>query len=449
MRTKRRLFGTDGIRGIANRYPLTPEMVQKIGLAYGVYLNAKFPDRKHTVVVGQDTRLSSDMIKAALISGLNSAGVDVLDAGVVPTPAVSFLIKEGDFSGGVMVSASHNPYEYNGLKFFNHLGKKFSEAEEGGLELVVFNKYELPRANYDNLGRVFNGKNLVESYKKHLESAGRYLAGLKIGLDCANGATYQIAPEVFSALGAKVFTFNAEPDGKNINDGCGALHPEKLAKKVVELGLHLGFAYDGDGDRCIAVNERGEVIDGDQLIALLALHFADRSKEAVATVMSNLGLELFLREKGFRLHRTPVGDRFVAEKMDEVGAAVGGEQSGHIIVKEFAETGDGILTSVLVASIVKSLRKPASEVLSLFKPVPQKLKNVKVKEKPPLEGLEKVQRAIREGEKILEGRGRVLVRYSGTEPLLRIMVEAESPELIERVIEMVEEAVREEGIAQQ
>jgi phosphoglucosamine mutase len=446
MKTKRKLFGTDGIRGVANKYPLTPEMVQKIGLSYGVYLNAKYPEKRHAVVVGQDTRLSSDMIKSALISGLNSAGVDVIDAGVVPTPAVSYLIKQGDFSGGVMVSASHNPYYDNGLKFFNHLGKKFSEAEEGGLELVVFNKYELPRANPDEIGRVFEGENLVESYKKHLESAGRYLAGLKIGLDCANGATYKIAPEVFNALGAKVFTFNAEPDGKNINDGCGALHPEKLAKKVVELGLHLGFAYDGDGDRCVAVNEKGEIIDGDQLIALLALHYGDKSREVVSTVMSNAGLEKFLKEKGFRLHRTPVGDRFVAEKMDEVGAVVGGEQSGHLIVKEFSETGDGILTSVLVASIVKSLRKPASEVLNLFKPFPQKLRNLRVKEKPPIESLKKLQETIKWGEELLGDRGRILVRYSGTEPLIRLMVEAEEEGLIDEILNALEDAVRREGI---
>jgi phosphoglucosamine mutase len=446
MKTKRKLFGTDGIRGVANKYPLTPEMVQKIGLSYGVYLNAKYPEKRHAVVVGQDTRLSSDMIKSALISGLNSAGVDVIDAGVVPTPAVSYLIKQGDFSGGVMVSASHNPYYDNGLKFFNHLGKKFSEAEEGGLELVVFNKYELPRANSDEIGRVFEGENLVESYKKHLESAGRYLAGLKIGLDCANGATYKIAPEVFNALGAKVFTFNAEPDGKNINDGCGALHPEKLAKKVVELGLHLGFAYDGDGDRCVAVNEKGEIIDGDQLIALLALHYGDKSREVVSTVMSNAGLEKFLKEKGFRLHRTPVGDRFVAEKMDEVGAVVGGEQSGHLIVKEFSETGDGILTSVLVASIVKSLRKPASEVLNLFKPFPQKLRNLRVKEKPPIESLKKLQETIKWGEELLGDRGRILVRYSGTEPLIRLMVEAEEEGLIDEILNALEDAVRREGI---
>ena len=446
MKTKRKLFGTDGIRGVANKYPLTPEVVQKIGLSYGVYLNAKYPEKRHAVVVGQDTRLSSDMIKSALISGLNSAGVDVIDAGVVPTPAVSYLIKQGDFSGGVMVSASHNPYYDNGLKFFNHLGKKFSEAEEGGLELVVFNKYELPRANPDEIGRVFEGENLVESYKKHLESAGRYLAGLKIGLDCANGATYKIAPEVFNALGAKVFTFNAEPDGKNINDGCGALHPEKLAKKVVELGLHLGFAYDGDGDRCVAVNEKGEIIDGDQLIALLALHYGDKSREVVSTVMSNAGLEKFLKEKGFRLHRTPVGDRFVAEKMDEVGAVVGGEQSGHLIVKEFSETGDGILTSVLVASIVKSLRKPASEVLNLFKPFPQKLRNLRVKEKPPIESLKKLQETIKWGEELLGDRGRILVRYSGTEPLIRLMVEAEEEGLIDEILNALEDAVRREGI---
>ena len=448
MKVKRKLFGTDGIRGIANRYPLTPEMVQKIGLAYGTYLNAKFPDKKHTVVVGKDTRLSSDMIKSAFIGGLTATGVDIVDVGVVPTPAISFFVEKGEFSGGVMISASHNPYEYNGLKFFNQEGEKFSEAEEGGLELVIFNKYELPRANPDEIGRVFDGYNLIEMYKKHLESAGRYLAGLKIGIDCANGATFQIAPDVFNALGAKVFTFNAEPDGKNINDGCGALHPEFIAQKVRELHLHMGFAYDGDGDRCIAVDEEGNVIDGDKLIAILAAHFSDRSKEVVATVMSNLGLEKFLKGMGMNLYRTPVGDRFVAEKMKEVGAVVGGEQSGHIIVREFGKTGDGILTSVLIASIVKSLKKPMSEIFKGIDTFPQKLENVRVKEKPPLESLENLQRAKEEVERELSGRGRIVIRYSGTEPVLRVMVEAESEELIDRVIEKIVEAVKRDGIVE-
>ena len=448
MKVKRKLFGTDGIRGIANRYPLTPEMVQKIGLAYGTYLNAKFPDKKHTVVVGKDTRLSSDMIKSAFIGGLTATGVDIVDVGVVPTPAISFFVEKGEFSGGVMISASHNPYEYNGLKFFNQEGEKFSEAEEGGLELVIFNKYELPRANPDEIGRVFDGYNLIEMYKKHLESAGRYLAGLKIGIDCANGATFQIAPDVFNALGAKVFTFNAEPDGKNINDGCGALHPEFIAQKVRELHLHMGFAYDGDGDRCIAVDEEGNVIDGDKLIGILAAHFSDKSKEVVATVMSNLGLEKFLEGMGMNLYRTPVGDRFVAEKMKEVGAVVGGEQSGHIIVREFGKTGDGILTSVLIASIVKSLKKPMSEIFKGIDTFPQKLENVRVKEKPPLESLENLQRAKEEVERELSGRGRIVIRYSGTEPVLRVMVEAESEELIDRVIEKIVEAVKEDGIVE-
>ena len=448
MKVRRKLFGTDGIRGIANRYPLTPEMVQKIGIAYGVYLNAKFPERKNTVVVGKDPRLSSDMIKSSFIGGLTSTGVDVIDVGTVPTPAISFFVNRGDLSGGVMVSASHNPYEYNGLKFFNERGEKFSEAEEGGLELVIFNKYELPKASPEEIGRVFDGYNLVDSYKKHLESAGRYLSGLKIGIDCANGATYQIAPVVFNALGAKVFTFNAEPDGKNINEGCGALHPEFIAQKVKKLNLDMGFAFDGDGDRCIAVDEKGNVIDGDKIIGLLALHYSDKSSEVVATVMSNMGLEKFLENRGLKLHRTPVGDRFVSEKMEEVGALVGGEQSGHIIVREFNKTGDGILTAVLVASIVKSLRRPMSEVFKLFELYPQKLVNVRVREKVPLERLTNLSRAVEEAEGELSGRGRLLIRYSGTEPVLRIMVEADSEELIEKIIEKLLRAVREDGITE-
>ncbi len=446
MKVKRKLFGTDGIRGVSNRYPLTPEMVQRIGIAYGTYLNSKYPERRHTVVVGKDTRLSSDMIKCALISGLNSAGVDVIDVGVVPTPAVSYFVREGNLSGGVMVSASHNPYFYNGLKFFNSQGKKFSEAEEGALELVVFNKFELPKAKDKEIGRVFEGYSLVEKYMKFLESASRYLAGFKVGLDCANGATFEIAPEVFSSLGAKVFTFNAEPDGININENCGALHPEGLAQKVRELSLDLGFAYDGDGDRCIAVDEKGNIVDGDKLIALLALHYAHKSKEVVATVMSNLGLELYLKKFGLNLYRTSVGDRFVSEKMDEVGALVGGEQSGHIVLKEFLPTGDGILTSLIVASISKSLRKPLSEILKEIELLPQRLENLKVKEKPPLETLSHLQRALEEAQTLLGDKGRILVRYSGTEPLLRVMVEAQEDEKIEEVLSLIREAVKSEGI---
>jgi len=445
MKVKRRLFGTDGIRAVANRYPLTPQMVQRIGMAYGTYLKAKREGR-NTVAVGMDTRLSSPMIKSSFIGGLMAVGVDVIDAGVVPTPAVSFLVREGNLAGGVVISASHNPYEYNGIKFFKEGGKKFSEVEEGGLELVVFNKYELPLASADEVGRILEGENLVEGYKKFLESASRYLAGLKVGLDCANGATYKIAPEVFSSLGAKVFAFNTEPDGKNINEGCGATNPEFLARKVKELSLDVGFAFDGDGDRCVAVDERGNVVDGDKLIGLLAAHYIDRSTEVVATVMSNAGLEEFLESLGARLHRTGVGDRLVAEKMEEVGALVGGEQSGHIILSEFLPTGDGILTAVVVASIIKSLRKPLSQIVEPIKLYPQKLKNVKVSEKPPLESLKKLQSAIREAEEKLGKRGRVLVRYSGTEPLLRIMVEAKDESLMEEILEMIERAVREEGL---
>ncbi len=442
----RKLFGTDGIRGVANRYPLTPEMVQRIGIAYGVYLNAKFPEKRHTVVVGKDTRLSSDMIEAAFIGGLTSTGVDVVRVGVVPTPAISYLIRNGSFSGGVMVSASHNPYQYNGLKFFNAEGKKFSEAEEGGLEVVVFNKFELPKASFENIGRVLDGENLVESYKKFLESAGRYLAGLKIGVDCANGAAYRIAPEVFNALGAKVFVFNAEPDGKNINEGCGAVNPEFLAKKVRELGLDMGFAYDGDGDRCIAVDEKGEIIDGDKIIAILAAHYAPKSSKVVATVMSNLGLERFLREMGMELYRTPVGDRFVSEKMEEVGAIVGGEQSGHVIVREFGVTGDGVLTSVLLASIVKSVKKPLSQVASLVKTVPQKTVSLPVKDKPPIESLKNLREALVKAEAMLGDSGRLLVRYSGTEDKVRVMVESDREDLMEEVISLLVEALRRDGI---
>ncbi|MEO2069325.1 MAG: phosphoglucosamine mutase, partial [Desulfurobacteriaceae bacterium] len=317
---------------------------------------------------------------------------------------------------------------------------------EASLELVIFNKYELPKASPENIGRVFSGENLVEMYEKFLESAGRYLAGLKIGIDCANGATFKIAPLIFKSLGAKVFVFNAEPDGKNINENCGATSPEFLASKVKDLNLDVGFAYDGDGDRCIAIDEKGRVVDGDEIMAILAAHYMEKNKTVVATVMSNIGLELFLKELGIELIRTNVGDRFVSEKMVETGTLVGGEQSGHIILRDFLETGDGLLTSIILASIVKSTRRPLSELSSLMKKFPQKLKNIGVKEKKPIEKLPKLKKAIEEAEKKLSGKGRVLVRYSGTEPLLRIMVEAEDENLIDEVISLIEAAVKEEGI---
>ncbi|WP_457568140.1 phosphoglucosamine mutase [Desulfurobacterium sp.] len=442
---KKKLFGTDGIRGIANEFPLTCEMTQKIGIAAGCYLKAKYPDKKHTVVIGKDTRASSDMIISALISGLTATGIDVTYLGTTTTPSISYMVKNFSLSMGIMVSASHNPAEYNGIKFFNHEGKKFSEMEEASLELVIFNKYELPKASPLEIGRIFDGRGLLESYAKFLEEAGTYLAGLRIAIDCANGAAYMIAPEVFKALGAKVFIYNAEPDGLNINKNCGATHPEFLSQKVKEIKADVGFAFDGDADRCVAIDEKGNVIDGDEIIALLSDYFGE-SEPVVATVMSNLGLEKYIKSKGIEFYRTPVGDRHVAEKMEDVGALVGGEQSGHIIIRRFMGTGDGILTAILLASILKKSEKPFSELTRVFEKYPQKLVNLKVTEKKPLDKLEEVKKAIAEAELNLKDRGRVLVRYSGTEPLVRIMVEAENEELIEKTISLIEKAFRKEGI---
>ncbi|SNR66690.1 phosphoglucosamine mutase [Desulfurobacterium atlanticum] len=444
---KKKLFGTDGIRAIANEFPLTPEMSQKIGISAGCYLKAKYPETKHTVVIGKDTRLSSDMIVTALISGLLSTGVDVVYLGTTTTPSISYMVKNHSLSMGIMVSASHNPPEYNGIKFFNNLGKKFSDMEEASLELVIFNKYELPKAASLEIGQVFDGRGYLETYIKFLEESGVYLAGLRIAIDCANGAAFMIAPEVFRSLGAKVFVYNAEPDGFNINDNCGATYPEFISKKVQEIRADIGFAFDGDADRCIAVDENGNVVDGDQIIALLS-DFYGNGKPVVATVMSNLGLENYIKSKGVDFYRTSVGDRNVAEKMDEVGALIGGEQSGHIIYKKEMETGDGVLTAVLLASILKKSGKPFSELVSLFKKYPQKLVNLRVSEKKPIESLKYVKEAISRGNEILENNGRVLVRYSGTEPKVRIMVEAENEELIEKVINIIAEAFEKEGIVE-
>ncbi len=442
---KKRLFGTDGIRAEANKYPLTAEMVQRIAVAYGNYLRAKQPDKKHTVLIGRDPRISSDMLFTAFASGLMSTGVDVIDAGVIPTSAASFLAKRFGLSGAVEITASHNPPEYNGIKFFDSQGKKFSKLQESSLELVIFNKFEMPRADSTSVGRLSDGRALVEAYKKFLESQGDYLSGLKIALDCANGAASYIAPEIFSALGAKVITFNSEPDGLNVNRG-GATEAEFLSQKVVEEGADIGFCFDGDADRCVVIDETGKIYDGDDILALFSSNLPVGSK-VVATVMSNFGLEKFLSSLGIELVRTDVGDRNVSEKLDEIGALVGGEQSGHIILKDKMETGDGILTALTVATLLKRLGKPASSVFPKFKRYPQILKNIKVKEKKPLSLLSHLQDAVEKANRMLSGRGRVLVRYSGTEPLIRLMAEAESDELAQQALSILEKAVFEEGIA--
>ncbi len=445
--TKKKLFGTDGIRGIANKFPLTCEMIQKMGISAGCYLKAKYPDTEYTVVIGKDTRASSDMVITALISGLLSTGVDVVYLGTTTTPSISFMVKNHSLSMGIMVSASHNPAEYNGIKFFNKKGEKFSEKEEASLELIIFNKYELPKVPSLEVGQVFDGRGYLETYIKFLEESGVYLAGLKIAIDCANGAAFMIAPEVFRSLGAKVFVYNTEPDGLNINKGCGATYPEFIAQKVKELRADVGFALDGDADRCIAVDETGGVVDGDLIIGLFSDYYGE-GKPVVATVMSNLGLENYIKSQKREFYRTSVGDRSVAEKMEEVGAVIGGEQSGHIIYKKGMETGDGVLTALLLASTLKKTGKSFSELVSLFDRYPQELVNLKVSEKKPIDNLGHVKEAISCGEEILKDKGRILVRYSGTEPKVRIMVEAEDKNLIEKVMGIVVEAFNREGIVE-
>ncbi len=440
----KKLFGTDGIRGIANDYPLTPEMVQRIGMAYGTYLKAKGKNEK--VVIGKDTRLSSDMISSSFASGLNAVGINVVNVGVTTTPSISFLVRRFKFSGGVMISASHNPCQYNGLKFFNDDGKKFSEIQELSLEAVIFTKYDIPRALPEKIGTQNNSCSLIDTYEKFIESCGTYLSGMRIAIDCANGSASSIAPKVFSDLGANIYSFNDKPNGRNINENCGAISTDFISQKVRELNADIGFAYDGDADRCIAIDENGRVIDGDMLIAALAVNYSDKSKTVVSTIMSNLGLELFLNSVGLNLIRTPVGDRQVSEEMNRQNAVVGGEQSGHIIVRQFMETGDGILTSVLISSIVKKANKPVSKVVNLFKPFPQKVKSFKVKVKKPIENLKEVGNAIYRSNEMLKGKGRLVVRYSGTEPLVRLMVEAESAEIIDRIIGEIHGAFLREGI---
>lgn len=442
------LFGTDGIRGEANRYPVTPEVALKVGLAVGYLFRNQGYHRR--IIVGKDTRLSGYMLEMALSAGILSMGAEAWLVGPMPTPAIAFLTRDLRAEAGVVISASHNPFYDNGIKIFGADGFKLSDELEARIEALLEDEVlEQEKALGKELGKARRIEDARGRYMVHLKKAFPErldLEGLKVVVDCAHGATYRIAPELLEELGAKVIRMGCEPNGVNINDGCGALHPDGLRERVLSEGADLGLAFDGDGDRLVLVDEKGGVVDGDQIMALCALFLKEegalRKDTVVATVMSNLGFEKFLSRHGIRLVRTQVGDRYVVEEMRRGGYCLGGEQSGHIVFLDHNTTGDGILTALKVLAILKIKEKPASEVFRLFERMPQVLKNVKVKVKKPLDEIEGLSEKVRRIKEMLGDKGRILVRPSGTEPKYRVMVEGEDRGFIEELAEEVADFIK-------
>ena len=434
---KTSLFGTDGLRGQVNIFPMEPEVVIRLGLAAGQYF--RNGERRHRVVIGKDTRLSGYVFETALTSGLCAAGMDVYLVGPMPTPAISFLTRNMRADLGVVISASHNPFMDNGIKFFDNDGFKLGDkVEEDITNLVLSEQTQWQYPSPERVGRAYKiqdspGRYIVSlknSFPGHLT-----LEGMKIVLDCAQGATYRVAPLIFQELGAEVIKLGVDPDGININENCGSLHPELVKDKVLETGADLGIALDGDGDRVVLVDEKGRILDGDQVMAMCAQDFMDKEllphKTLVATVMSNMALEVFMQERGGRLIRTPVGDRHVVERMRKEETILGGEQSGHLIFLNYSTTGDGILAALQILKIMREKDRPVSEIASLLIPFPQKLINVPVKTKKPFEHSPEIQSNVERIEQELGATGRVLLRYSGTEAKARVMVEGEDPSRVE------------------
>lgn len=433
----RKLFGTDGIRGLANQEPMTATTALSVAVAAAQLFRRG--DHRHRVVIGKDTRLSGYMLEPALTAGFISQGMDVFLLSPLPTPAVAMLTKSLRADLGVMISASHNPYEDNGIKLFGPDGCKLSDELEAEIETLMESGIGEGVASAE-LGRATRVSDAIGRYVEFIKGTapGLRLEGMKIVVDCANGAAYKVAPTVLWELGADVISLAVQPDGKNINRNCGAAHPNALREAVLLHGADVGLALDGDADRLIMVDEKGQIIDGDQLMALIAQAWAKKNLLkgdcVVATIMSNLGLERFLASINVGLLRTPVGDRYVVEAMREKGCNVGGEQSGHMVLSDFSTTGDGLLTALQVLSVIKEKGVAASEACRLFAPVPQLLKSVKV-EKEGIMDDPMFQRAIKEAEALLSGSGRLVVRKSGTEPLVRVMAEGDDKALISKIVD--------------
>jgi phosphoglucosamine mutase len=441
----RKFFGTDGIRGTANQPPMTAEVALRLGMAAGGHFTRG--DHRNRVVIGKDTRLSGYMLEPALTAGFIAMGMDVTLLGPLPTPGVAMLTRSLRADLGVMISASHNPYQDNGIKLFGPDGYKLSDDIELAIEARMDGAIEADLARSDRLGRAVRLEGARGRYIEALKASlprGVSLAGLKIVIDCAHGAAYGVAPKVLWELGADVIELGTSPNGLNINQRCGSTAPAAMQAAVLEHGADLGIALDGDADRITLADERGALIDGDQILALLAASWQAerrlRGSAVVATTMSNLGLEIHLRRLGLGLHRTQVGDRYVVEQMRRSGCNLGGEQSGHVIMTDFATTGDGLLAGLQILAVMVSQERPMSEFARAFAPLPQRLRNCRLNGGRPLEDAE-VRRCIAEAEAALDGCGRLLVRPSGTEPLIRVMVEAEDEALLERVLAEVADSI--------
>jgi len=445
------LFGTDGIRGVANIYPMTPEMMMKIGMIVG----SLFQENVSEILIGRDSRRSGQMLESALTAGILSVGTDVLLGGMLPTPAIAYLTKALGATAGIVISASHNPAKDNGVKIFSNDGFKLPDELELTIENNVFEDHILSeRPTGSEIGKVQPVSDADERYIDHVinsvfaETIPDFRE-MKVVVDCANGAQSSIAPCVFERLQIKSTILSASPDGLNINCNCGALHTESLQKRTLEEHADLGIAFDGDADRVILVDERGKKIDGDQIMAILALDLLHKrqlkNNILVATVMSNLGLELAMKDAGIQIERTAVGDRHVIKKMRKIEANLGGEQSGHIVMFEHGTTGDGLVAALSILDILNTSGKPLSELAACFKKFPQTLVNVPVKSRKPIEDMIGVNRAIHNAEQELGERGRVLVRYSGTELLARVMIEAENEDTVTRIAESIAEEIRKEN----
>ena len=441
----RKFFGTDGIRGLTNSEPMTAQTALAVGMAAGEHFLRG--DHRHRVVIGKDTRLSGYMMESALVAGFASVGMDVVLLGPMPTPAVAMLTRSMRADLGVMISASHNPFADNGIKLFGPDGYKLSDDDERAIEARLEKGPKLAKSEMiGRARRIDDARGRYVHYAKSTFPEQLRLDGLKVVIDCANGAAYHVAPDALWELGAEVIPLGVKPDGLNINEGCGSTHPQLVQETVVASGADIGLALDGDADRLIVVDEQGRMVDGDQLMALIALGLHGRGElrgnAVVATVMSNLGLERKLKESGLGLTRTRVGDRYVLEEMRKSGCNVGGEQSGHIILSDHSTTGDGLVAGLQVLAALVEAQAPASELLRQFEPVPQILKNVRFNGgAEPLE-TDSVRKRIAAAEAELEGRGRLVIRKSGTEPLIRVMAEGDDPALVERLVDDICEAVQ-------
>jgi phosphoglucosamine mutase len=463
MSGSQKFFGTDGVRGIANRYPITPEVALRLGRLAAKVLVAPTVEKEaakgHKMwprcIIGKDTRISCDLLESAFAAGMASEGVDVLLAGVVPTPAVSYLVREEEAAMGVVISASHNPFADNGIKFFNGGGQKLSDEQEAALEAAVAEA--APALEQDNarptagkVGRISHMEKAAERYNHMVfhEVGGSnhgLLSGIKVALDCANGASSKTSPEILRVLGADVSVFSDEPNGVNINEDCGCTHPEIISRLVKETGADVGIAHDGDADRIALCDENGIALDGDELMAIVALHYLKAGKLAgntlVATIMSNCGLDAAMEAAGGKLVRAGVGDRFVIQEMRKGGFTFGGEQSGHIVCGDYLMTGDGIIAGVEVLKIMVETGKPLSELRQCLTKFPQVLLALPVSSKPPLEELAEAMALVRAAEAALGSAGQVLLRYSGTEPKIRLLIEGEDAAFIQAEADKISAAI--------